>query len=190
MRRARLTTAIATGALLALGAGAAAAAPGGSAGAYCQQQGGVVQFRTPTFGTNTTQTLPLGGRAGFCRWRASDGSRIYVGLATLTSRRPTLAVLAYLTRPKLPDIPPSANPASVYCSSLGGSDQFGGANAAGGGWVLRGDPFDPVLEACMFPDGSIIDSWGLTYHQRGVVRGKNLTKVFRYRSANPPKVFS
>jgi hypothetical protein len=37
-----------------------------------------------------------------------------------------------------------------------------------------------VLEACIFPDMSTIDSWGLTYHQAGIIRGKNLAKVLRY----------
>jgi hypothetical protein len=39
-----------------------------------------------------------------------------------------------------------------------------------------------VLEACIFPDMSTIDSWGLTYHSVGIVRGKDLTKVLRYPS--------
>jgi hypothetical protein len=45
---------------------------------------------------------------------------------------------------------------------------------------MKSDPVDTVLEACIFPDMSSIDSWGLTYHQAGIVRGKNLDKVLRY----------
>jgi hypothetical protein len=62
---------------------------------------------------------------------------------------------------------------------LGGSDLFGGINAAGGGWVGRGSP-DTVLEACILPDMSSIDSWGLTYNSTGIIRGIDLTTVLRY----------
>jgi hypothetical protein len=48
---------------------------------------------------------------------------------------------------------------------------------------MKSDPIDTVLEACIFPDMSSIDSWGLTYHQAGIIRGKNLAHVLRY--ANP-----
>jgi hypothetical protein len=50
----------------------------------------------------------------------------------------------------------------------------------GGGWVLKSDPVFTVVEACVFPDMSTIDSWGLTYHSFGIIRGKNLEKVLRY----------
>jgi hypothetical protein len=53
----------------------------------------------------------------------------------------------------------------------------------GGGWVKKSDPVDTVLEACIFPDMSTIDSWGLTYHQfGGIIRGKNLANVLRYKN--------
>jgi hypothetical protein len=42
------------------------------------------------------------------------------------------------------------------------------------------DPVDTVLEACIFPDMSTIDSWGLTYHSAGIVRGRNLKNVLRF----------
>ncbi len=60
----------------------------------------------------------------------------------------------------------NGNPGSCYCSLVGGTDLFGGINAAGGGWVLNTDPTD-VLEMCVFPDMSAIDSWGLAYHSAG-----------------------
>jgi len=63
---------------------------------------------------------------------------------------------------------------------LGGSDLFGGINAAGGGWVLDSDP-DDVLETCIFPDLSSIDSWGLLYHSQGIIRGQDLSTVLRYK---------
>ena len=76
----------------------------------------------------------------------------------------------------------NGNPASCYCSLLGGSDLFGGVNASGGGWVKKSDPVDTVLEARIFPDMSIIDSWGLAYHSVGIIRGKDLSKVLRYKN--------
>lgn len=73
----------------------------------------------------------------------------------------------------------NGNPASFYCTQLGGSDSFGGVSAAGGGWVKFGS-IDEVLEACIFPDDSTIDSWGLLYHSVGTIRGTDLSKVLRY----------
>ena len=52
---------------------------------------------------------------------------------------------------------------------------------ARGGWVLESDHND-VLEACIFPDMSSIDSWGLAYHSEGIIRGKDLAKVLRYQN--------
>ena len=49
----------------------------------------------------------------------------------------------------------------------------------GGGWVLNTD-YNDVLEACIFPDLSSIDSWGLAYHSEGIIRGKDPAKVLRY----------
>jgi hypothetical protein len=89
-----------------------------------------------------------------------------------------LAALAYYAEVQLGS-GCNGNPASCYCTQLGGSDSFGGINAAGGGWVLSTDPTD-VLEACIFPDMSSIDSWGLAYHSAGIIRGKNLANVLRY----------
>ena len=49
---------------------------------------------------------------------------------------------------------------------------------------------NPVLQACVFPDLSSIDSWALAYHANNVVRGKDLTKIFRSRPTGLPGVFS
>src|SRR4029077_6124394 len=98
---------------------------------------------------------------------------------TLYTQRPTLAALAYYAKPPIGSC--QGNPASCYCSLLGGTDLFGGINAAGGGWVLKG-AIDETLEACIFPDLSSIDSWGLTYHSANIIRGKNLAKVLRYHN--------
>ena len=153
----------------------------GRAAAYCVKKGGLVQTRIPEYGTNGGDPLILSGQADFCQFTsAKDGSQINVLLSTLFTKKPTLAALAYYAEVPTGDC--QGNPASCYCTLLGGSDLFGGVDAAGGGWVLESDPND-VLETCMFPDMSSIDSWGLTYHSAGIVRGRNLAKVLRY--ANP-----
>ncbi len=33
---------------------------------------------------------------------------------------------------------------------------------------------------CVFPDGSMIDEWGLAYHSDGTVRGADLATMFVY----------
>jgi putative hemolysin len=150
---------------------------------YCVRHGGEVDVREPYFNTNDDNQqdwLQLSGSNQFCKFTSKkDGSRIHVLLSTLYSDTPTLAALAYYA-----EVPLSGscngNPASCYCSQLGGSDLFGGINANGGGWVQKSDPLDTVLEACIFPDMSSIDSWGLTYHSVGIVRGANLEKALKY----------
>jgi putative hemolysin len=154
----------------------------GKAGDYCVQKGGEVDIRAPFFNTNgdPKSWFRLAGDRNFCKFTSKkDGSRIHVLLSTLYSDKPTMAALAYYAK-----VPYggscSGNPGSCYCSQLGGTDLFGGINLNGGGWVMKADPVDTVLEACIFPDMSTIDSWGLTYHQAGIVRGRNLNKVLRY----------
>jgi hypothetical protein len=148
----------------------------------CVKWQGEVDVREPYYNTNDDPQnwFRLDGSRQFCKFTSKeDGSRIFVLLSTLNSEHPTLAALAYYA-----EVPYggncNGNPASCYCSQLGGSDLFGGINAAGGGWVKKSDPLDTVLEACIFPDMSSIDSWGLTYHSFGVIRGRNLDKALRY----------
>jgi putative hemolysin len=153
----------------------------GKAQTYCVNHGGEVDTRAPFFNTNAEEQawLRLSGDRQFCKFTSTDGSRIHILLSTLYSEQPTMAALAYYA-----EVPYggtcNGNPGSCYCSQLGGSDLFGGINLNGGGWVMKSDPIDTVLEACIFPDMSSIDSWGLTYHQAGIIRGKNLAKVLRY----------
>lgn len=161
---------------------AADAADLSKAATRCVNWQGEVDVREPYYNTNgdPQSWLRLDGSRPFCKFTSKeDGSRIFVLLSTLYSEQPTLAALAYYA-----EVPYSGscsgNPASCYCSQLGGSDLFGGVNAAGGGWVRMSDPVDTVLEACIFPDMSSIDSWGLTYHSFGIVRGRNLDKALRY----------
>ena len=101
-------------------------------------------------------------------------------LSTLYTEKPSLAALAYYAKVKPGSC--NGNPASCYCSLLGGTDLFGGINLNGGGWVQKSDSIDTVLEACIFPDMSSIDSWGLAYHSAGIIRGKNLSNVLRYKN--------
>jgi putative hemolysin len=151
--------------------------------AYCTSTGGEVETRYPVYGTNGSSGswLQLAGRQGFCQYtQSSDGSRIHVSLETLTTTLPSLATLAYYSQTTW-NGQGEGNPASLYCSQLGGSDLFGGATAAGGGWVEE-NTTDVVLEACIFPDNSTIDSWGLFYHSDGIIRGIDLSTVLKYQN--------
>jgi len=149
---------------------------------YCVKTGGVVQTRIPEYGTNGGNPLILSGHADFCQYTSQDdGSNINVLLKTLKTKQPTLAALAYYAQ-----VQPGScqgNPGSCYCTLLGGTDLFGGINAAGGGWLLESDPND-VLETCIFPDLSSIDSWGLLYHSQNIIRGTDLSTVLRYKNPN------
>ena len=152
---------------------------------YCVKAGGEVDVRLPYFNTNDDSQanwVRMAGKRTFCKFTLkSDGSRIHVALTTLYAKAPTLAALAYYA-----EVPYAGNcngnPASCYCSQIGGTDLFGGINANGGGWVQKSDPVDTVLEACIMPDLSTIDSWGLTYHQANIIRGKNLKGVLRFKN--------
>jgi putative hemolysin len=158
---------------------AAGTAAQGAAGAYCKQTGGEVEHRRPVYGSNSSNLLFLAGEQSFCQYTSKkDGSRIHILLETLYTTKPSLAALAYINKPTVGSC--NGNPASCYCSLLGGSDQFGGTTGAGGGWYDK-NSIDQTLEACIFPDMSSIDSWGLTYHADGIIRGINLQKVMRYK---------
>jgi hypothetical protein len=149
------------------------------AGNYCRQTHGEVEVRRAVYGSNGSMLLFLAGVADFCQYTSKkDGSRIHILLTTLYTQKPTLAALAYYLKPPVGSC--KGNPASCYCSYLGGSDQFGGTTGAGGGWYKK-NSIDQTLEACIFPDMSSIDSWGLTYHSDGIIRGINLEKVMRYK---------
>jgi putative hemolysin len=156
----------------------------GPKAAYCTSTGGVLENRMAYYNTNgpTSGWLQLSGTLGFCQYTSpADGSRIHVSLDTLFTTKPSLATLAYYALVQW-NGQGNGNPASFYCTQLGGSDAFGGATAAGGGWVEFGS-IDEVLEACIFPDSSTIDSWGLLYHSVGIIRGTDLSTVLKY--SNP-----
>ena len=172
--------------LMFASAGAARAEDAGSmakAAAYCTAKGGVVQERQPFYGTNGGTPLQLAGKQYFCQFTSKkDGSQINLLLSTLWTKMPTLAALAYYAEGQYNENC-NGSPGSCYCSQLGGTDLFGGINAAGGGWVLVGNS-DDVLDTCMFPDMSSIDSYGLYYHSAKIIRGKNLAGVLRYKNPN------
>jgi hypothetical protein len=46
-----------------------------------------------------------------------------------------------------------------------------------------------VVNLCVFPDGSAIDAWGITYYSDGTVRGIDLTEVFRFDQDEVPDIF-
>jgi putative hemolysin len=162
----------------------AAASPSESEkAAYCTSTGGEVEFRKPYYNTNSdpSQWLVLAGGEGFCQYTKKwGGSRIHISLNSLSATEPSLAALAYYAKVQW-NGQGNGNPASFYCTQLGGSDSFGGVNPFGGGWVKFGAT-DEVLEACIFPDNSTIDSWGLLYHSVGIIRGTNLAKVLKFKN--------
>lgn len=147
--------------------------------AYCTATGGIVATRHAVYGTNNAPEnwLWLAAKEGFCQYTADDGSRIHISLGTLSTTWPTLAALAYYAQ-----VPwngkGNGNPASFYCTQLGGSE-IGATDFAGGAWVSKGG-IDKTLEACIFPDNSTIDSWGLLYHSAGIIRGIDLSTVLKY----------
>jgi hypothetical protein len=157
--------------------------PDAAAGAHCKATGGVVEHRIPEYGTNNANPLILSGSADFCQYTSKkDGSRIHLLLSTLNATLPTLAALAYYAEVPLDEktCPGGASPGSCYCTQLGGTDQFGGVNINGGAWVGKGVDVD--LDACIFPDLSSIDSFGLFYHSAKVIRGIDLGKVLLYHN--------
>jgi putative hemolysin len=155
-----------------------------AAAAWCSDHGGEVVERYPASNASSDSPVALGPGIRFCEFTGGEGadpadSRISVLLRTLSSPEPSMAAIAYLTEPAMPEGDSSANPASVYCYELGGAE-LGGQLAPDGGWVNSADPSD-VLGMCVFPDLSVIDSWGLAYHTMGTIRGANLEPVFRWQ---------
>jgi hypothetical protein len=163
---------------------ARAAAPDSltAASNYCRKTGGKVQVRDAWYTNNAGGQVRLNASATFCHYQAKDKSTIDLDVNTLYSTKPTLAALAYFAELKLKKECSKylADPAVCYCrQELFGADFF----TIGGSWVPEGQrpsgnnrtPF------CVFSDFSVIDSWGLTYHSAGIVRGMDLSKVLRYK---------
>ncbi len=167
--------------------GAESGAVDEAAADYCAQSGGEVETRYPFYGTNGPDVLQLAGSMTVCTFTADDGSRILIALDTLYAEEPTLAGSAYRAQVPFETGAPSVNPSSLYCSQLGGTDLFGGINAAGGGWAL--EEAADVISLCVFADFSAIDSWGLTYHADDTIRGADLTDLLRYQPSGPGEIF-
>jgi hypothetical protein len=85
----------------------------------------------------------------------------------------------------------NGNPASCYCSQLGGSDLFGGINAAGGGWVKKSDPNDPGARGLHFSRPvdrrflGIVLSLGRNHPRPRPVEGLALQESLRRLTAGP-----
>jgi hypothetical protein len=151
---------------------------------YCAATGGMVLLRVPEFGTNGGTPLVLAGAREYCEYASKDGNtHINVLLSTLVTTKPSLAALAYYAKVKVNLRKCRGGPGSCYCSDVGGTDEFGGVNLSGGGWVLSTDSTN-VLDVCVFPDLSAIDAYGLFYHAYGVIRGQNLKGLLRYPDPN------
>jgi putative hemolysin len=186
---------LAVGAALALtvappfvASGAYAQAEGDPAAAeWCASHQGTIVDRYPASSTSSDTPVAMGPAVRFCEFTGGKGadppdSRISVRLTTLASDQPSMAATAYLTKPEMAESGGSANPASVYCADLGGAE-MGGQLAPDGGWVNGAEATD-VVQMCVFPDLSIIDSWGLAYHTMGTVRGADLEPLFRWKPEN------
>ena len=170
--------------LLTLGWVTNASAETDDATTHCTATGGQVIVRTPAYGTNDQNPTYFAHPKSWCEYTAKKGgSTISLLLSTLNTTKPTLAAAAYYAEVPYQGANCQGSPGSCYCSQLGGTDLFGGINAAGGGWVNNANSTD-VLDACIFPDLSSIDSYGLFYHSANIIRGKDLSKVLRYKNPN------
>jgi putative hemolysin len=151
---------------------------------WCASHKGTVVDRFPASNATSGTPVVMGPAVRFCEFTGGEGadpsdSRISIRLTTLASDQPSMAATAYLTKPDMAESGGSGNPASVYCADLGGVE-LGGQLAPDGGWVNAADATD-VAELCVFPDLSIIDSWGLAYHTMGTIRGADLEPLFRWK---------
>ena len=138
--------------------------------------------------------LPLAGKMTFCEFESGTGqatTRIAVDLTTLSSKQPTLAAIAYLSKigPVVPP-DPGQNPGAYDCNTgLGGAGTFG-TTAAGGGWVAASQPVFKVMNMCFFADGSAIDEFGIFYYANDAVRGADLAPLLAYQPGDKlPAVF-
>src|SRR3954464_15798852 len=155
-----------------------------AAAQWCASNQGTVVDRYPASNASSNAPVAMGPAVRFCEFSGGEGadpadSHISVLLTTLASDQPSMAATAYLTKPEMAESGGSANPASVYCADLGGAE-MGGQLAPDGGWVSGAETTD-VVQMCVFPDLSIVDSWGLAYHTMGTIRGANLEPLFRWK---------
>lgn len=160
--------------------------------ARCASAGGTVTAMQPTYNTNNARDtwVEIGDPIDVCMFRnAEDSTMIYTDLATITSKKPTLAALAYLSKTPLPESKGGSNPAFGLCRQLGGAIAYGGGLAGGGLVPVKDAADDDVYNPCTFADGSMIDDWGIAYYSNGTVRGTDLTKLFQFDMSKLPPVF-
>ncbi|MFJ5287908.1 MULTISPECIES: hypothetical protein [unclassified Streptomyces] len=150
-----------------------------SAARWCEQQGGHAVTRVPYYATAGGTLSPLGGEREMCVFTdTKKKTKIMISADSLASKTPTLAALAYVRKPAGPSGP--GNPSVAYCQGINGTAMFGNRPTDSGGWGPEGaTSTDQIMGTCMFADGSVIDAWGLKYHQGGVIRGADLTEKFR-----------
>ena len=164
--------------LFACGAAASAASPGpiasfthvwtSSARDRCaRRRRGTVQVREAMFGTNDDPStwMDLGRSVELCRFTDEGGNSIFVDTLTLASPGPTLASVAYLSKSRCPDtIPTRATRPTAYCAEAGRVVRVSArVPRAVAGWTPRSG-CRRRRDMCVFPDGSMIDEWGLAYH--------------------------
>jgi hypothetical protein len=180
-----------------VGGGSAGSSGDGAARRYCTDKGGMLVDRVAVWNTNADPAaqLPLAGKMTFCEFESGTGqatNRIAVDLTTLSSKEPTLAAIAYLSKigPVVPP-DPGQNPGAYDCNAgLGGAGTFG-TTAAGGGWVAASQPVFKVMNMCFFADGSAIDEFGIFYYANDAVRGADLAPLFAYQPGGKlPAVFA
>jgi len=146
--------------------------------AYCKATGGRLGVRSAySSPSKPKEDVQL------CEYRAPDGSRIYLSLETLTQTKPTQAVLAYYAQTPW-NQQGHGVPAAHYCLQLGGRGMSATDPAVD---INNPKGEDATIEMCVFPDNSMIDSWGLMYHSDNIVRGIDLSTVLKYPNPHAKK---
>lgn len=163
-------------------AAAAALLPAATAQAadngHCAATGGALTKVHPfgNMNANAPDWVAYGGSAQACTYTDASGASITAWASTLTSKRPTMAALAYYAKTPWNGLG-NGNPAALYCIQIGGT-QVIGAIGSGSGWATEAGGTRRSM--CMFADMSAIDDWGLLYNANGIIRGKDLATVFKF----------
>lgn len=141
----------------------------------CRNDGGVpIEMRLVIDGGGAF-TLS-GDSHKMCLFSDSTGSRLeYISSSTLSSSNPSLAATAYRDAPVI-NIPANAPRYDVYyCQHLGGTVTIG--EGLSGGFAENADASETSV--CVFPDGSMIDTWSLYYKRMSNNPAVDLTPYFR-----------
>jgi putative hemolysin len=163
---------------------------------FCRKQNGTVWKLSLWNSVQPPSGVRINSVVDVCSIPNELNTNVYiVPLTTLFSNEPTLAVLAFNSRQKYAPpkgTSPSANPAAIYCSQLGGitSSSLGFTNAHKylprpneplGWWSPQKGTYIGAYDLCMFPDGSSIEEWTLGYHAFTNSSANNI--VFAYNVA-------